>query len=458
MTKTKGTILIIDDDRDILTSAKLLLKQHFTEVYTECSPKELVNYFNKTQVDVYLLDMNFRKGDDDGREGLYWLDYILKFNEHAIVILMTAYGEVSLAVEAIKRGANDFVLKPWSNEKLLATVHSGLKLAQANQKVNKLEATTSALQNDLDKSFGQFVGESPAMQAVFNTIEKVAATDANILILGENGTGKELVAREIYRSSARKSKPFVTVDLGSLTETLFESELFGHVKGAFTDAREDRTGRFELAHNGTIFLDEIGNIPLSLQSKLLNVLQQRKITRLGSAQETAVDIRLISATNMPIYEMVNNIQFRQDLLYRINTVEIRIPNLRERTVDIPILANHFMKIYARKYDKMIDRISKSAMQQLERYPWPGNVRELQHTLERAVIMNDSNLITPDDLQLQHKPHSGTDQVEVLNLDENERRLIDRALQKHNGNISLSAKALGLTRAALYRRLDKYGIQ
>ncbi len=459
MSKTKGTILIIDDDPGIRTSAHLLLKQHFTEVYTEESPRALPEYLNEDKVDVFLLDMNFRKGEDDGREGMYWLEYFQEVGARGSVIMMTAYGEVALAVNAIRKGASDFVLKPWSNEKLLATVHAGLKLARAHQKVQKLEESNTLLRQDMDKSFGDFVGDSPAIRAVFDTIDKVAKTDANILILGENGTGKELVAREIHRRSKRPDKPFVGVDLGALTETLFGSELFGHVKGAYTDAREDRAGRFELAHGGTMFLDEIGNLSLALQSKLLTVLQERRISRLGSSREIPVDFRLISATNMPIYAMVGQGDFRQDLLYRINTVEVRIPALRERTTDIPLLANHFLNLYARKYLKSVGTFSERATEKLMRYTWPGNVRELQHAVERAVIMAEGAQVEDGDLQISDSSFSGKPaEKEVLNLDENEKILILKAMERHRGNISKTAQDLGLTRAALYRRLEKHGIQ
>lgn len=455
MKKTEARILIIDDDPDVLTSARLFLKHHFSDVIAEKHPRELNTVLSKSEVDLILLDMNFTKGDNDGREGIYWLNHIKEVSPDTLVILMTAYGDVELAVSAIKRGATDFVLKPWKNEKLLATINSSLQLQKSNKKATKLEATRQSMEKDRDLALGEFIGESPSMLQLMRTIEKVGHTDANVLVLGENGTGKTLVARALHRASNRNNDSFIHVDLGALNENLFESELFGHKKGAFTDAHQDRAGRFELADGGTLFLDEIGNLPLHLQAKMLTVLQNRRLTRLGDTKEFSFDVRLICATNMPIHEMVNDGDFRQDLLYRVNTVELVIPPLRERVEDIPILVNHFLQKHGKKYNKLDLTIAPEVMNSLMDYHWPGNIRELEHAIERMIILSDSSHLTLD--MVNFNSVASDESIDTLNLDEMEKFLIDKAIRKHKGNISKAASDLGLTRAALYRRIEKHGI-
>mgnify|MGYP003652075454 FL=1 len=438
-------ILIVDDDEDVLTSARLLLKQHYEKVFTASDPREINSFLSKSQPDLILLDMNFRKGVNDGREGLYWLDHIKEVSAETQVILMTAYGEVETAVQAIKKGAFDFVLKPWTNEKLLSTIGTALKYGREVRKVEQLNQTKTTLEENIGIKNEDFISRSPAMKELMKTIEKIAATDANVLLLGENGTGKSVLSMALHRLSPRHKNSFITVDLGSVSHSLFESELFGHKKGAFTDANEDKPGRFETAHEGTLFLDEIGNLDLSLQSKLLTALQNR---------EREIDVRLVCATNMPIHQMVHDNRFRQDLLYRINTVELEVPPLRKRKEDIPILAKRFLEKFSRKYHKGSLTIADRAMDQLCEYSWPGNIRELEHTIERAVILSEGKEI--DHLGL-HQNNGHADEPVGLNLEEMEKHYITKALDKYRGNISRAAKDLGLTRAALYRRMEKHGL-
>jgi len=457
--KELGKILIIDDDEDVLLAAKMLLKKHAKEVLIEKNPKKIPFLLNNDSYDLILLDMNFSKDITSGKEGFYWLEQILDKDPQAVVVMITAFGDVEMAVRALKAGATDFVLKPWQNEKLIATLNSAAKLKKSLKEVSQLKQTSKQLQEDSNLAFKNIIGESQAIKEVFKIIDKVAGTDANVLILGENGTGKELIARAIHQKSLRKDSVFIGVDMGAITESLFESELFGHKKGAFTDAKEDRAGRFEIANKGTLFLDEIGNLSLPLQSKLLTALQNRQITRIGSNQSLSIDIRLICATNMPVYEMVGENTFRQDLLYRINTVEIHLPPLRDRLDDIPMLADHFMKVYNQKYRKRISSIAASTVKKLQKYSWPGNIRELQHAIERAIIMSDTDTLNPDDFFfLSQKPENNAAvEADNFNLDDVEKNVIQRAVNKHNGNISKAAKELGLTRASLYRRLEKYGL-
>ncbi|NVK85472.1 MAG: sigma-54-dependent Fis family transcriptional regulator [Cytophagia bacterium] len=458
MDKELGKILIIDDDEDVLIAAKLLLKKHAREVIIEKNPKKIPFLMNNGTYDVILLDMNFSHDTTSGKEGFYWLEQILEADPKAVVILITAFGDVEMAVKALKEGATDFVLKPWQNEKLIATLSSAIKLKQSYKEVEKLKSAKKQLEDDISKPFNDIIGDSPAMKNVFSIIDKVAGTDANVLILGENGTGKELVARALHKRSLRKDNVFVGVDMGAITETLFESELFGHKKGAFTDAKEDRAGRFEVASGGSLFLDEIGNLSMPLQSKLLTVLQGRQVTRIGTNKPMDIDIRLICATNMPVYEMVAENTFRQDLLYRINTVEIHLPPLRDRQDDINLLADHFVKVYSEKYRKQQKKIAPSTYKKLSKYSWPGNIRELQHAIERAIIMSEGNVLMPDDFFfLVQKADSQTEAADNLNLDDVEKNVILRAINKHSGNISKAAKELGLTRASLYRRLEKHGL-
>jgi len=454
MQKTEARILIVDDDPDILTSARIFLKQHFTEVIAEQYPQNLNQQITTNNYDVVLLDMNFRKGDSDGRAGLYWLNHVRSVAPDSSVILMTAYGEIELAVKAIKEGASDFVLKPWKNEKLLATIIAALRLGRSRQEVQKLRSAQKQITSD---ETVDLIGQSDAINRVRETIEKVAKTDANVLLLGENGTGKEVVARMLHQQSLREMHPFISVDLGAIHENLFESELFGHVKGAFTDAADNKPGRFELASNGSLFLDEIGNLSVPLQAKLLAALQRRKVIRIGSNREIPIDIRLICATNMPLYDMTEDGRFRMDLLYRINTVEIHLPPLRDRGRDVLMLADYFVQQQARKYHKEGLEISKQALQKLEKYHWPGNIRELQHAIERAVILSNGDRLEGEDFLLDRMGGSHRKAARNLNIMEMEKQLIMQAIAKTNGNISHAARELGLTRTALYRRLEKHDL-
>ncbi|AFK03707.1 two component, sigma54 specific, transcriptional regulator, Fis family [Emticicia oligotrophica DSM 17448] len=445
-------LLIIDDDVDVLSAAKLFLKRHFSQVDIEKNPERIPFLINNGQYDVVLLDMNFTRDVNTGKEGFEWLDRILDIDPNISVVLFTAYGDVEMAVRAIKVGAVDFVLKPWENTKLLETMQSAYEIRQ-----EKLGEKLPVTNTKKSTSSTQIIGSSQAMLKIFETIERVANTDANILILGENGTGKDLIARLIHEKSNRAEMPFVHSDLGAISETLFESELFGHVKGAFTDAREDRAGRFEEANGGTIFLDEIGNIPLPLQAKLLTVLQNRNVTKVGSNKPKNIDIRLICATNEPIYDRVGQRTFRQDLLYRINTIEIKLPPLRERPEDIIPLAEHFLKIYRKKYNRPVNSISANLAKQLQRYHWAGNVRELQHAVERAVILSQGAALQPEDFFFEARQETAPSFDQTYQLEEVEKMLIIKTLKKFNGNITEAAREMGLTRQALYRRVEKYGI-
>lgn len=453
-----GKLLIIDDDEDVLFSARLLLKQHYSIVRIEKDPNKIPGILQDDRYDVILLDMNFSGDATSGTEGFSWLKKILEIDPSAVVLLITAYGNIEMAVRAIKEGATDFVLKPWQNEKLLATISSALKLSESKQEIQDLLSKQKQLTTDLDSQFQEIIGASEPMRTVFKTIQKVAATDANVLIVGENGTGKELVARAIHRESSRRNKIFLGVDMGAISENLFESELFGYMKGAFTDAKEDKPGRFEIASGGTLFLDEIANLTPNLQMKLLAVLQNRQVTRLGANMPKPIDIRLISATNLPMSELKSERRFRQDLLYRINTVEVELPPLRKRSEDIPLLANHFLKIYSRKYSKPAEEISDEAMHNLLKYDWPGNVRELQHMMERVVILTDSRVLAAGDFNISPAQSDGENMTfDSYQLEEAEKLLIIKAVSKHDGNLTRAAKDLGITRAALYRRLEKYGL-
>ena len=457
--KSFNKILIVDDDRDVLLAARLFLKQHADRVDTEADPNQIPHRLQNESYDAILLDMNFARDATSGKEGFHWLSRILDIDPAAVVILITAYGGVETAVQAIKEGATDFVLKPWQNEKLLATLSAAARLRQTRREVDRLRAQREQLHADLDGQFPGLIGTSPAMRAVFDAIQKVGATEANVLILGENGTGKDVVARALHRRSARASEAFIRVDLGAVSESLFESELFGHQKGAFTDAKKDRAGRFEIASGGTLFLDEIGNLSPPLQAKLLTALENRTVTRLGSNRAIAIDARLICATNMPIHDMVASRDFRQDLLYRINTVEIHLPPLRDRLEDIPLLVAGFLETHGQKYDKPGIAVQPAAFEHLKNYDWPGNIRELQHAIERAVIMNESGALRPSDFPLGvSEPVAGDDiHFDDYNLQRVEKTVIRKAIEKHRGNISHAARELGLTRSALYRRLEKHGL-
>lgn len=452
-------ILAIDDNREILVSLRIVLGKHFSEVKCHAEPcAEAENAISQGLYHAVLLDMNFTPGSTSGAEGLDFLSKIQSLDPTLSVVMMTAYGDIDLAVNAMKLGASDFVVKPWDNKKLVATISSAIALTKSKREVSSLRESQKVLSSTADLPFSTIIGQSTAMKAVYNAIDKVSTTDANVLILGENGTGKELVARAIHRSSLRSSKMFVAVDMGSIAQTLFESELFGHTKGAFTDAKDDRPGRFEVANGGTIFLDEIANIPLTMQAKILSVIQNREVTRVGTSNPKPIDIRLISATNADICQLIERGEFRQDLYYRINTVEIHLPPLRERENDIFILAEHFLSHYSKKYSRGKVKLSKAADRLLKSYHWPGNVRELRHALERAIIMSEGNTIEPEALILSAKSAKAKQAEQAsLNIEEVEKQAIVQSLKLHRGNISLAAKELGLGRTTLYRKMTKYGL-
>lgn len=455
MEKLGGNILVIDDDKDVLHSARIVLKPIFKNISTESNPEQISYLISHNNYDVILLDMNYTAGATSGKEGLFWLKRIIDIKPEQQVVMMTAYGDLKLAVEAMKVGAADFIVKPWENEKLQATIQSAFNHSLSKKELTNLKDKQTRITAVLTESDQDIIGNSEEMQEIFSTINKVADTDANVLILGENGTGKELVARAIHRKSSKSKEVFVKVDLGSIAENLFESELFGHKKGAFTDAREDRTGRFALAHGGTLFLDEIGNLSLAMQAKLLTAIQTKSITPVGSDKAIQTDCRIIAATNEKLLDLIAAKKFREDLLYRINTVEITIPPLRERGEDISVLAKHFFTIYNQKYRKNLV-LTEKAIDHLKLHSWPGNIRELQHAIERAVIMADDQELSPQDFIL--KPEKGTKPVDTLKLDELERHAIEEAIIKNKGNMSQAAKALGLGRTTLYRKMEKYGIK
>lgn len=457
MTEKFGKVLAVDDNEDILFALKLLLKSNVEKITTLGNPDQIPEELANDDYDVILLDMNFTKDASSGQEGFNWLQKILDIDPEAVVVFITAYGDAEKAVKSIKSGATDFILKPWQNEKLMATLNSAVKLRRSKKEAGRLRTQQHELCAIIDKSFHEFIGNSPEMHEVFSHIRKVAGTEANVLILGENGTGKELVARALYRNSQRKDEVFVSVDMGSITETLFESELFGHVKGAFTDAKADKPGRFELASKGTLFLDEIGNLSPPMQAKILTALERREINRVGATKPSPIDVRLICATNNDIYQMVEDGNFRQDLLYRINTVEIHLPALRDRSGDITLLANHFLEVYTKKYKKKISKISPQALNKLNHYSWPGNVRELQHAVERAVIMCDANILDQDDFYLTSKKKGDDMALDSFNLDDIEQKIILKVLKQNQGNITKAARELGLTRTSLYRRMEKHGL-
>ncbi len=454
--KKKGHILVVDDDPDVLFTAKTILKREYNNISTESTPNRLETIIRQEEIDVIILDMNFKAGITSGNEGLFWLNRIRELDPGIHVILNTAYGDINLAVESMKKGAIDFLVKPWEKEKLLTTVHNVFQLRQSDKKIKKLEAHASALTKDIEAPYTEFVFASPRMKKVMQTIERVAATDASVLILGENGTGKELVARAIHNLSSRAAQSMIKVDLGALPETLFESELFGHKKGAFTDAKEDRSGRFEIADGGTIFLDEIGNLSIAMQVKLLSVLQNQMLTPVGGSKPVQFDVRVISATNQPLYDMVSEGRFRQDLLYRINTVEIELPPLRERKEDIPLLANHYLHIYAEKYQKPGMKIEERCLKQLANYEWPGNIRELQHAVERAVIMGVGRILKTEDFLLPKK--TKVTHADTLRVEDLEKQAIEKAIDKNEGNLSKAADELGMGRTTLYRKMKKYDLK
>jgi len=463
-----GRVLIVDDNRDVLTALRLLLKEHVEAVHTATEPSSIPSLLRKNTYDTILLDMNFQQDASSGREGFEWLDKIQHIDSQAVVVMITAYGDVDKAVRAMKAGAADFIVKPWTDPELVASVQAAIKLSRTRAAAEPDPATEGSDRSrstpaapTASPGFEGIIGESEPMQSVFDLIRKVAGTDANVLILGENGTGKEMVARAVHRRSNRSGESFVAADLGALSPSIFESELFGHVEGAFTGAEKDRAGRFETADGGTLFLDEIGNIPMELQKKLLTVLQRREVTRVGDVEARPVDIRLVCATNQPLYDAMNEGDFRQDLLFRINTVEIDLPPLRDRGDDIFRLARHFLHTYAEKYDSPTEGFTEEAKAALKQYHWPGNVRELKHTVERAVILSETPGICPDDLRFSApaaEVSSKTDEnLDTLNLNDLEQTAVRQALSKHGGNVSRAADELGISRRALYRRIEKYGL-
>lgn len=449
-----GNLLIIDDDLAVLESLELLLRGESRSVVSLSDPKQLNSLLERKTFDAVVLDMNFTTGRNTGNEGIFWLREILKKEKDLSVILITAYGDVDLAVKAMKSGAFDFVQKPWKSEKLISILNAACQLTISRRKVKLLESEKKVLQEDKERRYPEIIGQSAKVVEVHQTIRKLAKTDTSVLIQGENGTGKELIAWEIHKHSRRKNQLFITVDLGSLSATLFESELFGHKKGAFTDAREDRTGRFQSAQGGTLFLDEIGNVPLHLQAKLLSVLQNREIIPLGSNMAIPVDVRIISATNMDLSQMVSKGLFREDLYYRIHTIQIESPALKDRGEDLGLLADHFLGTYSKKYGKQNLRLSKKALEKLYRHSWPGNVRELQHTMENLVIMAEGDSIQPDEINLSS---SFSTEDSSLNLEQVERNTIRKALTKYSGNYTSIASELGISRTTLYHKIRKYGL-
>ncbi|PKV49008.1 DNA-binding NtrC family response regulator [Aquimarina sp. MAR_2010_214] len=448
-----GKVLIIDDNKSVLSALEILLQFEYKHIKTISNPNQISSMQNLSDFDIVALDMNFSAGVNTGNEGLFWLREIKKKAPHTSVIMMTAYGAVDLAVKALKEGATDFILKPWNNEKLLATIKSAFLLRKSRKEVQELKQKENHLKRVINQDSNYIIGNSKALTAVLNLVRKVAKTDVNVLITGENGTGKELIARELHRMSPRKNEVFIGVDMGSISETLFESELFGHTKGAFTDAKEDRAGKFEAANNGSLFLDEIGNLSLQTQAKLLSAIQNRTVVRVGSNKSIPVNIRLVCATNCNLNQMVDDGIFREDLLYRINTIHIEVPPLRERDNDILILADFYLKKFASKYGKPSLRINTTAEEKLMGYRWPGNVRELQHTIERAVILCEGNVLKPTDFLLSASSGISLDKGPET-LDEMEQLMISKALDKHNGNYSAAANQLGISRQTLYNKIKK----
>lgn len=448
----KSKIIIIDDNKSILSALEILLQFEYTSV-TTISNTSQISSLQLDNTTIVLLDMNFSAGINTGNEGIFWLRHIKEKSPNTAVIMMTAYGDIELAVKALKLGASDFILKPWNNDKLLATIKSAHLLQKSQQEVEKLKQKEKNLTQVINQEKQYIIGNSKALNQVVSLTQKVAKTDVNVLITGENGTGKELIARELHNSSTRKDEVFINVDMGSISETLFESELFGHTKGAFTDAKEDRSGKFEAANNGTLFLDEIGNLSLQMQAKLLSAIQQKSIVRVGSNKQIPVNIRLVCATNCNLNQMVADGLFREDLLYRINTIHVEVPPLRERDKDVLVLADFFLKKFSNKYGKFGLQINQQAEQKLLDYSWPGNVRELQHAMERAVILSDSNILKPEDFILNGKSTVDTNQ-NVKTLDEMEKIMIQNALEKHQGNHSAAANELGISRQTLYNKLKK----
>lgn len=452
----KGNILIVDDNKSIISALEILLVPEFDSVKGITNPNQISTELRTTEYNLVILDMNFQAGINSGNEGIYWLNQIKKTHPDISLVLITAYGDVELAISALKQGATDFVQKPWDNSKLLATIKSAIQLNYSKREVGFLKQKERGLKQEINRDQKFMMGSSPPFLKVMKVVQKVAQTNANILITGENGSGKEIIAREIHRLSPRSGEIMVNVDMGAISETLFESELFGHVKGAFTDAHENRAGKFETANNGTLFLDEIGNLSFPLQAKILAAIQNREFMRLGSNKPIPVDIRLVCATNKNLEEMVSEGLFREDLLYRINTIQIEVPPLRERGNDILVLADFFLKRYSSKYEKHGLKINQAAQDKLLNYTWPGNIRELQHTIEKAVILSDSTVLKPGDFFFKQIQSTKFDD-EFQTLEEMEKQMILLAIEKNEGNISLAAEKLGITRQTLYNKVKKYGL-
>jgi len=456
MKKEEAQILIVDDNKSILNSLDFLLQFKYEKIFCISNPNQINEKIRCNNIDLVLLDMNFKPGSSTGNEGVFWLNEIHKYDETISIILITAYGDINLAIKGIKQGAIDFIVKPWENEKLLSTVNAALMLRKSNLKLKKLNEKQEVLNIDAQKDFKNIIGESEEIKKVYQIIEKVAKTDANILISGENGTGKELIAHEIHRRSQRNKDTLIKTDIGAIAESLFESELFGHVKGAFTDAKNDRPGRFEIASGGTLFIDEIGNLPLPMQSKLLSVIQNREIFRVGSNLPISIDIRLICASNSNLITMVADGNFREDLLFRINTIQIIVPPLRKRDDDIILLANYFLEKYSRKYSKPIHKIDQKAIKKLKVYRWPGNVRELEHTVEKAVILSENSTLYSADFIIDIEKEYNI-KMDKLSLEETERIRIIEALENNKGNLNKTADELKIARQTLYRKIKKYNI-
>lgn len=454
--KKDAKILVVDDNEEILVAIEMLLSNYFGIIKTVKNPNLIPSIIGNELFDVIILDMNYRAGISSGNEGIYWMNEILKVDSNAIIVFITAYGDFELAVKAIREGGTDFIQKPWDDEKFITTIENAYKLKKSNVEISSLRQKQQHLNEDISNQFPEIIGESDAIKDVFKTIHKVAKTDANVLILGENGTGKELIAREIHKKSNRSNEVFINLDVSALPESLFESELFGYVKGAFTDAKSDKPGKLELANGGTLFLDEIGNLSLTAQSKLLTVLQNREINRLGANYKIPIDIRLVCATNKPIHEMVNEEEFREDLLYRINTIQINVPPLRDRTGDIDLLMNYFKNLYESKYNKEILKVDKSVITKLNKHKWPGNIRELQHIVEKAVILCDGNVLNESDFWFGVSKKESM--IDTLDLSQNEKRIILKAIEKNMGNFSNAAKDLGVSRKTLYNKMKKYGLE
>ncbi|OWW26408.1 sigma-54-dependent Fis family transcriptional regulator [Zobellia sp. OII3] len=449
-------ILIVDDNKSLLSALEILLQFEYKHIEAISNPNQIPSFPNLSGIDIVLLDMNFSAGVNTGNEGLYWLRELQKRAPQTSVVMMTAYGAVDLAVKALKEGASDFILKPWNNDKLLATVKAAYELRKSKKEVTQLKKKESQLKQVINQNKNYIIGNSKALNTVLKLASKVAKTDANVLVTGENGTGKELIARELHKLSNRSNEVFISVDMGSISENLFESELFGHTKGSFTDAKEDRVGKFEAAHGGTLFLDEIGNLSLQAQAKLLSAIQNRTIIRVGSNKPIPVDIRLICATNEDLDRMVADGLFREDLLYRINTIRIEVPSLRDRDTDILVLADFYLNKFAAKYGKPRLRINQAAQEKLMAYRWPGNIRELLHTIERAVILSEANVLKPEDFLLSNKPSPMVDTNVPATLEQMEILMINKALEQNEGNYSAAAEQLGISRQTLYNKLKKIG--